>query len=70
VTYNGLMPAFAQLGDAEIAALLNHVLTPGAMPRSSATPSCRTSPTTSPPSAAGAWTATDVLARRSELDLD
>ena len=26
VTYNGLMPAFAQLDDAEIAAVLNHVL--------------------------------------------
>lgn len=27
MNYNGLMPAFPQLGDAEIAALLNHVLT-------------------------------------------
>ena len=27
MSYNGLMPAFPQLGDAEIAALLNHVLT-------------------------------------------
>jgi mono/diheme cytochrome c family protein len=70
VTYNGLMPAFPHLSDAEIAALLNHTMLAWGDAEELGDAFVPYEADDVAAERGLEWTATDVLERRSELDLD
>jgi mono/diheme cytochrome c family protein len=70
VNYAGVMPAFARLSDAEIAALLNHSLTAWGDAEALGADFVPFDPDDVQVERDRGWTAADVHARRAELDLD
>ncbi len=70
VSYNGLMPAFGQLGDPEIAAVLNHVLTAWGDADELGDAFVPFTPDDVAEQRGLGLTASDVLQARGELDLD
>ena len=70
VSYNGLMPAFTQLGDPEIAAVLNHVLTAWGDADELGDAFVPYTPDDVAEQRGLGLTASDVLQARGELDLD
>ncbi len=70
VSYAGVMPAFARLTDAEIAALLNYTLTAWGDAEELGDAFVPFGEDEVQAERDRAWTAADVLARRAELDLD